>query len=47
MSKNYTLSAEYYDVIYDFKDYQKESKRVIQFIEKYKKNSGKELLEVR
>lgn len=46
MNQEYTLSAKYYDAIYDWKDYKKESKNLVRLIQKNKKNNGKELLEV-
>ena len=38
--------ARYYDLLYSFKDYEKESRKVIMLIKKYKKSDGNELLEV-
>jgi ubiquinone/menaquinone biosynthesis C-methylase UbiE len=46
MSKEYTLSAKYYDALYTWKDYKKESRKLIKLIKKNKKTNGKELLEV-
>ncbi len=42
----YTDLAKYYDLIYSFKAYKKESEQVKRFIKKYKKSEGKELLDV-
>ncbi len=36
----------YYDLIYSSKPYEKETKHILKLIRKYKKNKGKELLEV-
>ena len=38
--------ASYYDLIYSWKDYKKESKKLTQIILKYKKSKGNDLLEV-
>ena len=38
--------AKYYDLIYSFKDYKKESARIKALISKYKRSKGKELLDV-
>lgn len=38
--------AKYYDLIYHWKDYKSESKRLIELIQKHKKTEGKELLEL-
>lgn len=37
--------AKYYDLVYSWKDYKKESQKIIKLIKKYKKSKGKELLE--
>lgn len=51
MTKKKSLSifnekAKYYDLIYSFKDYEKEAEKIKKLISKYKKSSGKELLDV-
>lgn len=46
MEREYSLSAKYYDAIYDWKDYKKEAQKLIQLIRKNKKSDGKDLLEV-
>ena len=38
--------AEYYDLIYSFKDYKKESVRIKALVSKYKRSEGRELLDV-
>jgi len=45
IEKPYTKLAKYYDLIYDFKDYKKESEIIISLIKKYKKTKTIELLE--
>lgn len=42
----YKELAPYYDLIYSWKDYKKESEKVKKLILKYKKSKGKDLLEV-
>jgi SAM-dependent methyltransferase len=42
----YGRSALYYDVIYSWKDYKTESQIISRFIQRYKKSSGKSLLDV-
>jgi SAM-dependent methyltransferase len=42
----YGRSAFYYDIIYSWKDYKKESRVISRFIQRYKKTSGSELLDV-
>lgn len=42
----YRELAKYYDLIYSFKDYQKEAVRIKALISKYKKSEGKDLLDV-
>ena len=42
----YKKLAKYYDLIYSFKDYKAEVKRIKEIIEKYKKSSGNKLLDV-
>lgn len=42
----YKELAKYYDSIYFWKDYKKESKKIRAWISKYKKSGGKELLDV-
>lgn len=42
----YRELAKYYDIIYSFKDYKKESDDIARLISKYKKNKGKSLLDV-
>lgn len=42
----YGESAKVYDLIYSWKDYRKESQKLLKLIRKYKKSKGKELLEV-
>ena len=42
----YRELAEYYDLIYSFKDYKKEAARIKELISKYKKSEGIELLDV-
>jgi len=42
----YRELAKYYDFIYSFKDYKKDTKRVEKLISRYKKSSGKDLLDV-
>ncbi|AJF61251.1 TPA: class I SAM-dependent methyltransferase [Candidatus Woesearchaeota archaeon] len=48
MVKNllYNSLAKYYDKIYHWKDYKKETKKIIELINKHKKSKGKELLDV-
>jgi len=41
----YTELAKYYDMIYSYKNYKKESNVIINLIKKYKKSSGSDLLE--
>jgi ubiquinone/menaquinone biosynthesis C-methylase UbiE len=43
---SYKELARYYDLIYTFKDYQKEAEKVQTIIEKFKKSEGHELLDV-
>lgn len=38
--------AKYYDLIYSFKDYKTEAKKIKLLIKEYKKSSGKDLLEI-
>jgi ubiquinone/menaquinone biosynthesis C-methylase UbiE len=42
----YTLSAEYYDTIYSWKDYRKESLKLQRLIQRYKQSRGNRLLDV-
>ena len=42
----YGRSALYYDAIYSWKNYEKESNKLRQFIERYKKATGNTLLDV-
>lgn len=42
----YKELAKYYDLIYHWKDYEKESYRIKELIVKYKKSHGKQLLDV-
>ncbi|MBI2134548.1 class I SAM-dependent methyltransferase [Candidatus Woesearchaeota archaeon] len=42
----YSELAKYYDLIYGWKDYEKESQKIHNIIKKYKKTSGKDLLDV-
>jgi ubiquinone/menaquinone biosynthesis C-methylase UbiE len=42
----YDKSAEYYDAIYSFKNYKKESERLDEIIRQHKKSSGNTLLDV-
>ena len=42
----YKDKAKYYDLIYTWKDYKKESEKVRSLIAKYKRSKGKDLLEV-
>lgn len=42
----YRELAEYYDLIYSFKDYRKEAVRIKALVLKYKKSEGKDLLDV-
>jgi ubiquinone/menaquinone biosynthesis C-methylase UbiE len=42
----YKENAEYYDLLYHNKNYRKESQNISKLISKYKKTSGKELLDV-
>ncbi|MFW6220778.1 MAG: class I SAM-dependent DNA methyltransferase [Nanoarchaeota archaeon] len=42
----YTDLAKYYDLIYSWKDYMKESEKLVKLILKYKKSNGNNLLEV-
>jgi len=42
----YKELARFYDLIYQWKDYEKESNRIKELIEKYKKSPGKQLLDV-
>ena len=45
MEKPYTKLAKYYDLIYDFKNYKKESEIIVNLIQKYKKTKGNNLLD--
>ena len=38
--------SKFYDLIYSFKDYEKESKLIIDYINKYQKSKGNTLLEL-
>ena len=42
----YKELAKYYDLIYSWKDYKKESKKINKLIKKYKKSDGNKLLDV-
>jgi len=42
----YNDLAKYYDLIYHWKDYEKEAHRIKELISKYKKSTGNELLDV-
>lgn len=42
----YRQGAKYYDLVYSSKDYGKEAAKLVKLIKKYKKSSGKELLDV-
>lgn len=42
----YTDLARYYDLIYSWKDYQKEAATIQRLIVKYKRSKGNDLLEV-
>lgn len=42
----YSDLARYYDLIYSWKDYEKESNRIKELISKYKQSTGNELLDV-
>lgn len=42
----FTQLAKYYDLIYSFKDYQKESEQIISLIHQFKKSAGNNLLDV-
>ncbi|MEK6983027.1 MAG: class I SAM-dependent methyltransferase [Nanoarchaeota archaeon] len=42
----YRELAKYYDLIYSFKDYKKDAKRILKLISRYKKSKGKDLLDV-
>jgi SAM-dependent methyltransferase len=42
----YDRSAEFYDAIYSFKDYEKEAARLHQLIQKHKRSTDNDLLEV-
>ena len=42
----YKELAKYYDLLYSWKDYQKESEKIIKLILKHKKSKGNNLLEV-
>ena len=42
----YKESAKYYDLVYHWKDYKKESKKIIDLAKKYKKSDGNGLLDV-
>src|ERR1039457_3545618 len=42
----YTDLARYYDLIYSWKDYQKEAATIQRLIARYKRSKGKDLLEV-
>ncbi len=46
VSQHYTLSPEYYDHIYHWKDYKKEANKIMKIIDKNSSTKGKELLEV-
>jgi SAM-dependent methyltransferase len=42
----YGRSAAYYDTVYSFKNYEKESEKLRRFIQRYKRTTGKTLLDV-
>jgi ubiquinone/menaquinone biosynthesis C-methylase UbiE len=42
----YGRSAKYYDKIYSFKDYKKESEKIHRYVVRYKKSHGRDLLDV-
>ena len=42
----YKGKARYYDLIYSWKDYRKESEKIKQLVRRFKKSKGKDLLEV-
>ena len=42
----YREIASYYDLIYSWKDYKKEAKKIKKLILKYKKSDGNELLDI-
>ncbi len=42
----YNELAKYYDLLYSWKDYKKESNEVLKVIKKFKRNNGKKLLDV-
>jgi ubiquinone/menaquinone biosynthesis C-methylase UbiE len=42
----YGLSARYYDLIYNWKDYERESEKIHRLIQKHKKTRGRDLLDV-
>jgi ubiquinone/menaquinone biosynthesis C-methylase UbiE len=42
----YKLTAKYYDKIYHWKDYKKESEKIKSLIKKFKRSKGKEMLDV-
>jgi ubiquinone/menaquinone biosynthesis C-methylase UbiE len=42
----YGKSAAYYDAIYSYKNYEKESAKLYEFIQRYKKSTGNTLLDV-
>lgn len=46
MTGIYELMAKYYDEMYSWKDYARESERVIEIITEFKANDGKDLLDV-
>lgn len=42
----YKDAAKYYDLLFEWKDYGKDTKRLVSVIKKYKKSNGRELLEL-
>ena len=42
----YKDAARYYDLLFEWKDYKKDTERIASVIKKYKKSGGRELLEV-
>lgn len=46
MAEIYEIMAKYYDEMYSWKDYEKETQRLVEIIENYKISEGKTLLDV-
>src|SRR5216684_6107637 len=42
----FTKTTEFYDAIYSWKDYEKESKLLLEFIARYRKSTGNRMLDI-